>query len=211
MRRKMTAFGDGGVNGLEMPRLQVFRARFQLSQSRNGRVRCDVVPWRLPSFAAGCSPGAPNGGSGGRPTLPPRRPMAPRADRSVVRRVDPAGRKAPWRPLGRCRLDGIHRWVRHSWLGFGVGIQSEPRHTGRPRSHMAEASLIRDTSSRSVAIVRAETARRSAGGACSTIATRVSSIIRCRRAPVAGAGERATRRPVFMEPSSPSITCHWPT
>src|SRR6202035_3484188 len=39
-------------------------------------------------------------------------------------------------------LGGLHRWERCSRLGSGVGIQSEPRHTGRPRSHMAGASLL---------------------------------------------------------------------
>jgi hypothetical protein len=128
-------------NGLEVPGLQIFRARFRLGQSRNGRIRSYVVLWRLPSLAAGRSPGAPSGGGGRRPALPPHRPMAARADGPVVRRVGPTGRTAPRRPLGRWRIGGIHRWVRHSWLGFGVGIQSEPRHTGRPRSHMAGASF----------------------------------------------------------------------
>src|ERR1700675_4712997 len=97
----VAASQDGGINGLEVPGLQLFRAGFRFSQSRDGRIRSYVGLWRLPSFAAGRSPGTPSDGGGGRPTLPPRRPMAARTDRPVVRRVGSTGRTAPRWPIGR--------------------------------------------------------------------------------------------------------------
>ena len=141
MRRKMTAFHDGGIKWPGSARIADIsspnpaRSKPKWADQRLCRPMAIAVARRR-SFSRGAKWRRPPAASS----------TAPSTDGHTCRRISgaasgPSGMNSAWAAV-RSMVDRRHSSLgSHSWLGFGVGIQSEPRHTGRPRSHMAGASF----------------------------------------------------------------------